>query len=135
MIFNVNFNLSAWVRDVEVEANSEEEAVAKLNSMSISELIEEGAVFDSEMSFSDIDIKVNRYNAIVEVSDIEYDLDPNEISIEVIEYLKAFLPTNKTITIKGVLPNDDLEELVRDEISYITNYDVKSFNYKVIDRK
>ena len=135
MIFNVNFNLAAWVKDVEIEASSEEEAIAKLNSMSITELIEEGAIFDSEMSFSDIDIEVSSYNVVVEVSDIEYDLDPSEISAEVIEYLKAFLPTNKTITIKGVLPSDDLEELIRDEISYVTDYEVKSFNYKVIDKK
>lgn len=51
-----DFNLQAWIRFLEIEADSYEEAVNKLLKKDVSELIELGSVQDSDLN--DIDVEV-----------------------------------------------------------------------------
>lgn len=42
--YDFNFSLDVWVKSLEIEADSLEEAKEKLNKMTVEELIEEGYV-------------------------------------------------------------------------------------------
>lgn len=135
MVVNLNFNLEAWVKSLNIEATSREDAIKKLMGMSLGEIIEEGAVVDSNLKITDIDTEVKEYDLVVAASNIVYDLDPEIIDTSVIEYLKGFLPTDRTFTLSGVASDDDIEDLIRDEIFGETNYDATSFDYKVLEKK
>lgn len=135
MIVNLDFNLNAWVKQLTLEASSEKEAIEKLMSMSLEEIVEAGAIINSNLKISDIDTEVPEYDLVVQVSEIEYNLDPEIMDVPVIEYLKAFLPKERTLTIKGVTDSDDVEDLIRDELYLDTKYDTKSFEFQIIEKK
>jgi hypothetical protein len=135
MTIYLSCNVEAWIKNFVIEALSEEEAIKKLVSMSLAELIEKGADIDSTMKFTEIDTEVSDYDLVVSVTNIEYDLDPEIMDAAVINYLKGLLPKEKTITLKNVTDSDDLEDLVRDELYAETNYDTVSFDIKVLEKK
>ena len=135
MIINLNFNIEAWVKNLPVEATSEEEAVQKLMGMSLAEIVEEGAIVDSEMKITEIDTSVEEYDATVEVTDIEYDLESEDMADSVKDYLRGRLPKELTFTIRNVKENEDLESYIEDEISYRTDYETKSFKFQILEKK
>ena len=135
MTVNVDFNLNAWIKQLTIEASSEKEAIDKLMNMSLAEMIEEGAIADPAMQITDIDTSVAEYDLTVQVSEIEYDLDPEIMDISVIKYLKAFLPKEQILALRGVRVSDDVEELIKDELLNDTNYEVKSLKFQVIEKK
>lgn len=55
--YTFDFNLSAWIRDLEIEADSLEEAKEKFLERSVSDLIDEGYVKDYDITDLDIDIE------------------------------------------------------------------------------
>ena len=135
MIVDLDFNLAAWVKKIQIEADSEEEAINKLMGMTIEEMVNEGATFGSDLKITEIDSFISQYDVTVEVSDIEYDFTDENIDPAVVEYLLNILPTVKTITVRGITPDDDLEEAIKDELEYITDHGVSSFKFKIIDKK
>jgi hypothetical protein len=135
MVFNLNCNINAWIRSIQIEASSEEEAINKLKSMSLTDLIEEGAVCDTEVTYDNIDTDVTEYTVIAKVTDIEYDLDPEIMDTAVIEYLKNYLPKELTVTIDDVTDSDDIEDLINDAIFSQTKYDTKSFEFQILETK
>ena len=137
MIVKFDFNLEAWVRSLKIEANSEEEAYDKLMQMSLEEMINESEGFyvDSEMELTNIDSEIVEYDAIVKVSNIEYDFDVDEFDPAVIEYLKVRLPKELTVTLTGVTKDADVEDAIRDEIFNITNYDAATFDFEIVEKK
>lgn len=52
-----NFSVDAWLEAVEIEANTTKEAIVKLHSMSLEELIENGCVHDFSVSNEDYEIE------------------------------------------------------------------------------
>lgn len=135
MIVNLDFNLNAWIKQLTLEAPSEKEAIEKLMHMSLEEIIEAGAIINSDLKISDIDTEVSEYDLVVQVSEIEYDLDPEIMDASVIEYLKAFLPRERTLTIRSVTDSDDVEDLIKDELYLDTKYNTKSFEFQIIEKK
>ena len=135
MNVNLNFNLEAWVKSLNIEAISEEEAIKKLMNMSLAEILEEGAVVDSNLKITDIDTEVSEYDLVVSVSNIVYDLDPSIMDDSVIKYLSSLLPTSRTFTLSGVCSDDEIEDLIRDEIFGETEYDALTFDYEVLEKK
>ena len=135
MTVNLNFNLEAWVKSLNIEAASEEEAIRKLMDMTLVEIIEEGAVVDSNLKITDVDTEVHEYDLVVSVSDITYDLDPEVMDTSVIEYLKGLLPTKRTFTLSGISSDDEIEDRIRDEIYGETDYDAADFKYDVLEKK
>ena len=135
MIVKLNFNLNAWVKDLRIEADSELDALNKVQNMTVAELIEEGAAIDSEWAISDAATEVMEYDLLVKASDIEYDFGSRDMDPAVVEYLKALLSKELTITLKGITDNTDVEAALKDEISDIANYDVKSLKFQVIEKK
>lgn len=135
MTINLNFNLEAWVKSLNIEATSEEDAIKKLMSMTLAEIIAENAVVDSAMKFTEIETEVREYDLVVSVTDITYDLDPEVMDISVIEYLKGLLPTKRTFTLEGISSDDEIEDRIRDEIYGETDYDAADFKYNILEKK
>jgi hypothetical protein len=126
-----DFNLNAWIKGVEVEATSYDEAVSKLHSLTFDEILETG--FSKDFNIDDIDGTITERNIKVKVYDIDYDVEeddyPNpEAYIQVINSL----PDTLTLTVVAE-PNDDLEDLIADEILYNTKQTVNDFKFITLE--
>ena len=136
MIINLNFSIEAWIKQLQIEANSEQEAINKLMEMSLADIVTDRTCIEgSEVKITNIDTAVEEYTLVVKVTDVEYDLDPEIMDLSVIEYLKNFLPTEYTLTLDDVSDADDVEDLINDAIFHETKYDTKSFEFQVIEMK
>lgn len=127
----LDFNLSAWIKGVEVEATSYEDAVAKLYQMTFDELIETG--FSKDFTISDVDGQVVEKQVKVKVYDIEYDVeeDDYESPEAYIQFINS-LPTTLRLTLT-VEPDDDIEDLIADEILYETKQTVNTFRFMILE--
>jgi hypothetical protein len=126
----LDFNLNAWIKGVEVEATSYEDAVTKLHQMSFDEILETG--FSKDFTIDDVDGQVIEKQVKVKIYDIDYDVEEDDYpSTE--DYIKVInsLPTTLTATLT-VEPNDDFEDLVADEILYQTKQTANNFNFIII---
>lgn len=127
----LDFNLNAWIKGVEIEATSYEDAVAKLHQMSFDEILETG--FSKDFTIDDVDGQVIEKQVKVKIYDIDYDVDEDDYpSTE--EYIKVInsLPTTLTATLT-VEPDDLIEDLVADEILYQTKQTANNFNFIIIE--
>ena len=66
MIVEFDFNLEMWVRNLQIEANSVEEAEAKLHKMTLEELISEGATV-KQMDITDITTEIKETRRFQEI--------------------------------------------------------------------
>ena len=133
MIFKASFDLSAWIRDFEVEAPSEEEAKKKLAEMSFDDIVDqlsyenEGSVSASDVD--DVDLECVEKTLKIKVSDLKYvDEDGKEIAPSESEYVFDV----------DYREGDDLEDLVKDELSYLAGVDeesIRSFKYEVVEER
>lgn len=135
--YRFDFNLEAWITDLEIEANSREEAEDKLYSMPLEEIIEKGIV--QKTSITDVDCDFNETQKY-HVYNINYDITMDDIDAESekeVEEFKARLP--KELDVEITVDDDSydsipvIEEMLADEISEETNYLVSDFDYKRID--
>ena len=135
MIFKASFDLSAWIRDFEVGAPSEEEAKKKLAEMTFDDIVDqlsyesEGFVGASEMD--DVDLECVEKTLKIKVSDFKYvDEDGDEVSPAESEYV---------FDVDFREDGDDyLEDLVKDELSYRSGVDeerIRSFKYEVVEER
>lgn len=127
----LDFNLSAWIKGVEVEATSYEDAVTKLHQMTFDELIETG--FSKDFTISDVDGQVVEKQVKVKVYDIEYDVEEDdyespEAYIQFINSLPTTLRLNLTVE-----SDDDIEDLIADEILYKTKQTVDTFRFMILE--
>ena len=133
MIFKASFDLSAWIRDFEVEAPSEEEAKKKLAEMSFDDIVDqlsyetEGSVNASDVD--DVDLECVEKTLEIKTSDLKYvDEDGKEITPSESEYVFDV----------DYREGDDLEDLVKDELSYLAGVDeesIRSFKYEVVEER
>jgi hypothetical protein len=135
MTINLNFNVEAWVKQLSIEASSEKDAVDKLMGMTLAEIIAEGAIINSDIKITDIDTDIASYSVVAQVSEIEYDLDPEIMDVNVIEYLKNLLPKTLKVVLDDVTDPDEIEDLIKDAIFYETNYDTESFKFQILETK
>lgn len=136
MTINLNFSLNAWIKELQIEAVSEEAAIEKLKSMTLSEIInDETCVAASEVDILDIDIEILDFDLIVEVSDVVYDFDSDSIDSKVAKYLEGILPKTFKLTLSNVKSVDEVEDMIREEIFDQTNYETADFNFKVIEKR
>ena len=68
-----NFNLNAWIQDVEIEADSIEEAENKLYRMDVQELIEAGYINTSDLD--DVEGEVIEEDDVDEDDELEAEED------------------------------------------------------------
>lgn len=133
MIFKASFDLSAWIQDFEVEAPSEEEAKKKLAKMTFDDIVDqlsyesEGSVKASEVD--DVDLECVEKTLEIKTSDLKYvDEDGEEITPSESEYVFDV----------DYREGDDLEDLVKDELSYLAGVDeesIRSFKYEVVEER
>ena len=136
MTINLNFSLNAWIKELQIEAVSEEAAIEKLKSMTLSEIINDETCFAaSEVDILDIDIEILDFDLIVEVSDVVYDFDSESIDSKVAKYLEGILPKTFKLTLSNVKSVDEVEDMIREEIFDQTNYETADFNFKVIEKR
>lgn len=128
-----DFNLNAWIKGVEVDADSYEDAVAKLHGMSFEELVEFG--YSKEFKLDDVDGYVIEKTVKVKAYDIEYSIEEEDYDSpdEYTQIVNA-LPSELVLEIV-VEPDDDLEELIADEITYKTNWLVEHFSFMILEEK
>ena len=126
-----DFNLNAWIKGVEVEATSYEDALSKLHQMTFDELIETG--FSKDFTIEDVDGSIMERSVKVKVYDIEYDVeeDDYESPEDYIQFINS-LPTTLRLTLT-VEPEDDLEDLIADEILYETKQTVNNFRFMILE--
>lgn len=126
-----DFNLNAWIKGVEVEATSYEDALSKLHQMTFDELIETG--FSKDFTIEDVNGSIMERTVKVKVYDIEYDVeeDDYESPEDYIQFINS-LPTTLRLTLT-VEPEDDLEDLIADEILYETKQTVNNFRFMILE--
>ena len=129
-----DFNLNAWIKGVEIEADSYEDALAELHQMSFEDLIEAG--YEKDFKLDDIDGSIIERNVKVKVYDIEYDVEYGdeddyespEAYIQFMNSLPSTLKLNLTVA-----PEDDIEDLIADEILYETNWVANNFRFMILE--
>ena len=128
-----DFNLNAWIKGVEIDADSYEDALAKLHGMSFEELVELG--YSKEFKLDDVDGYVIEKTVKVKAYDIEYSIEEEDYDSpdEYTQIVNA-LPSELVLEIV-VEPDDDLEELIADEITYKTNWLVEHFSFMILEEK
>lgn len=129
-----DFNLNAWIKGVEIEADSYEDALAELHSMTFEELVEAG--YEKDFKLDDIDGSIIERNVKIKVYDIEYDVeygdeDDYESPEAYIQFMNS-LPSSLTLTLT-VEPDDDVEDLIADEILYETNWVATNFRFMILE--
>jgi hypothetical protein len=126
-----DFNLNAWIKGVEVEATSYDEALSKLHSLTFDEILETG--FSKDFNIDDIDGLIVERTIKVKVYDIDYDVEEDDFENpgEYTEFINK-LPDTLTLTVVAE-PNDDLEDLIADEITYKTDQTVNSFKFMTLE--
>lgn len=128
-----NFNLSTWMRYVEVEADSYDKALEALHMMTLPEMLETG--MEDETDISGVEGEIVEKTLKVKVYDIEYDIEEDDYE-DLEEYNRIInsLPTELTLTV--TVEEDQYEdEVIADEITYETDWLVKNFNYMIIEEK
>lgn len=120
--FVFDFSLDVWLRNVEVDANSLEEAKEKLHSMSIEDMLDVG--YAKDIYINDLDVE----SGVIEVRafDIEYDIDDED------EVDPIYLDDECFVDVDYKDFSDDPDAAVADAVSDYTGYCIKSCNYKVV---
>ena len=126
--YSFEFNLEAWIQDIEIEADSYEEAESKLCKMTVEELIEAGYINNSDLFDISAEILVADYK--VQVFDIKWE---DEETAELLEQLPKSI---KEMIIKDIDVSDEYEN-IKAEIQYQleTQYDrnVIDFDFEIIE--
>ena len=124
-----NFNLSAWVDEVEIYADSVEEAKENLLKMTAEDLVESGYVKESDVS--DISYEIEEVDYTVKAYNIKYGE-----SFKDWEYMEDQLTDLPNEFIFEISCNPkDLEDEIKSEIEYKVEYEVLDFDYKIIEEK
>lgn len=68
--YTFDFNLSAWIRNLEIEADSEEEATEKLNAMKVEDIVDLG--YCSNFDITSVDVESDE-EYVEDEDDDDYD--------------------------------------------------------------
>ena len=127
-----NFNLEAWIQDVEIEADSIEEAENKLYRMTVEELIEAGYIHTSDLDdvegeIVEQDYKVKVYNIEFEPEDVlEYGMDKDLPEKEdVLEFTFKNIRTDRKY--------DELQGYIDDELFNMFKMFATNFDFDIVE--
>ena len=119
MEFEFDFNISAWIRGLKIEAKNADEAKEKLGRMSLSDIISEAEVKQTDIT--DLDYKETSATYEVLVKDVhvspawwEFDSDEERLEVET----KDFGDFNFTIKVSDI---EDLDDLIESELESATD--------------
>ena len=126
--YSFEFNLEAYIQDIEIEADSYEEAENNLYKMTLEELIKTGYINNSDLFDISAEILVADYK--VQVFDIKWEDE------ETAELLEPLPKSVKEMIIKDIDVSDEYEN-IKAEIQYQleTQYDrnVIDFDFEIIE--
>ena len=137
-----DFNLDAWIQNLEIEADSVEQAQEKLMSMSLEEMLEAGAsikgsdvdLVDAEITEATYIVKVVSVDYAIESYDVdEFDVMSDEEVEAEIARVKASLPQELELEVE--CKPDDLDEMVADAISNETGWLVNDCEYDIVSSR
>ena len=118
-IFRLDFDLDAWIQNVEIEAKDEQDALNKLSRMTVEELVQQGYIHSSD--FSDCDVTLIESDYRVRVRNIVA-FDPDE----------QFQIPDSVIITGSWKETDELAELIMSELEWKLNIPIFSFEYDVL---
>lgn len=125
--YSFDFNLEAWIQDVEIEADSYEEAENKLYKMTVEELIEAGYIHTSDLDNVDVEILEADYK--VRVFDIEWEDEEIETSRLLPSYVKE-------MTLKDIDVSDEYDNIkseIQYELEMMYDRDIVYFDFEIIE--
>lgn len=135
MKFVVDLNANAWLKAIEIEAKNEDEAKEMLKRMSLEEMLETG--YERDLELSDIDINLESYDIHVKVDNITYDINEEDLRDNNVESEEE-LNLPKTMELKlydlESEEDDDIEDAIKSEIEFMTDFIVDEFTYEIIEK-
>ena len=135
MKFVVDLNVNAWLKAIEIEAKNEDEAKAYLKEMSLEEMLETG--YERDLELSNIDINLESYDIHVKVDNITYDINEEDLRDNGVESEEE-LNLPKTMELKlydlESEEDDDIEDAIKSEIEFMTDFIVDEFTYEIIEK-
>lgn len=135
MKFVVDLNVNAWLKAIEIEAKNEDEAKELLNRMSLEEMLETG--YERDLELSDIDITLESYNLSVKVDNITYDINEEDLRDNNVESEEDLnLPRTMELKLYDLESEDedDIEDAIKSEIEFMTDFIVDEFTYEIIEK-
>ncbi len=136
------FDLRATIDDVEIEADSVEEALSKLYKQDAETLLKAGVILESDVENETMTViekhyKVKAYDIDYEVTaeDVDDGTDLTDSELEArIKAVKESLPKELVFEIDAK-NEEELEELLVDEISNETNWLVRGYQFMIIEER
>ena len=135
MKFVVDLNVNAWLKAIEIEAKNEDEAKELLDGMSLEEMLETG--YERDLELSDIDITLESYNLSVKVDNITYDINEEDLRDNNVESEEDLnLPRTMELKLYDLESEDedDIEDAIKSEIEFMTDFIVDEFTYEIIEK-
>lgn len=131
-----DFVIEARIQDLEIDADSEEEALEKLRGMTLGELAHSGAFID-DIEYKDVEYERTEYDFDAKVTNIEYDLDDWDLDgteFESVDELADSLPKELEVTVEYCEGEGDERDMIGEKIYDETDYMAKSFDYEIVRR-
>lgn len=135
MKFVVDLNVNAWLKAIEIEAGSKDEAKDILKGMSLEEMLETG--YERDLELSDIDITLESYNLSVKVDNITYDINEEDLRDNNVKSEEELdLPRTMELKLYDLESEDedDIEDAIKSEIEFMTDFIVDEFTYEIIKK-
>lgn len=135
MKFVVDLNVNAWLKAIEIEAGSKDEAKDILKGMSLEEMLETG--YERDLELSDVDITLESYNLSVKVDNITYDINEEDLRDNNVKSEEELdLPRTMELKLYDLESEDedDIEDAIKSEIEFMTDFIVDEFTYKIIEK-
>ena len=126
--YSFDFNLEAWIQDVEIEADSYEEAERKLYKMTVEELIEAGYIHTSDLD--DVDVEILEADYKVRVFDIEWE---DEETAELLELLPKSVEEMTVYSIDVSDEYDNIKMEIQAQLELQYDRDVIYFDFEIIE--
>lgn len=135
MKFVVDLNVNAWLKAIEIEAGSKDEVKDILKGMSLEEMLETG--YERNLELSDIDITLESYNLSVKVDNITYDINEEDLRDNNVKSEEELdLPRTMELKLYDLESEDedDIEDAIKSEIEFMTDFIVDEFTYEIIKK-
>lgn len=135
MKFVVDLNVNAWLKAIEIEAGSKDEVKDILKGMSLEEMLETG--YERDLELSDVDITLESYNLSVKVDNITYDINEEDLRDNNVKSEEELdLPRTMELKLYDLESEDedDIEDAIKSEIEFMTDFIVDEFTYEIIEK-
>lgn len=135
MKFVVDLNVNAWLKAIEIEAGSKDEVKDILKGMSLEEMLETG--YERDLELSDIDITLESYNLSIKVDNITYDINEEDLRDNNVKSEEELdLPRTMELKLYDLESEDedDIEDAIKSEIEFMTDFIVDKFTYEIIKK-